>query len=273
MSLATTPGRIERKAVQDLPWSLWVRQIRAIVRLELKKTLLGKRSWGVYLLAAAPVLIFSLRALVDLPKEAVTQLGGLGVIFATVFRTFILRFALFFGCVAVFTNLFRGDVLERTLHYYFLLPLRREVLAVAKYASGLLTVFLVFGASTAASFLLLYAPAGSAEVRQFFFAGPGLGHLSAYLGVTLLACIGYGAVFLLMGLLFRNPIIPAAVVLGWESINFLLPPALKKISVIYYLESLCPVPLPAGPITLLADPAPAWVSIPGLLVLTAALLF
>ena len=33
-----------------------------------------------------------------------------------------------------------------------------------------------------------------------------------YLGITVLACIGYGAVFLTLGLFFRNPMLPAAAV-------------------------------------------------------------
>ncbi len=68
-----------------------------------------------------------------------------------------------------------------------------------------------------------------------------------YLGITALACIGYGAVFLIIGLFFRNPIIPAILIYGWEWINFLLPPLLKKLSVIHYLHSLTPVPIPEGP--------------------------
>jgi hypothetical protein len=33
--------------------------------------------------------------------------------------------------------------------------------------------------------------------------------------------------------------------LGWESINGFLPEILQKLSVLYYLQSLCPVPAPA----------------------------
>ena len=49
------------------------------------------------------------------------------------------------------------------------------------------------------------------------------------------------------GLLFRNPMIPAAVVWVWEGLNPFLPALLKKISVIFYLKSLCPVEVPAPP--------------------------
>jgi hypothetical protein len=64
--------------------------------------------------------------------------------------------------------------------------------------------------------------------------------IAAYLGVTALACAGYGSIFLAAGLVFRNPIVPATVVMFWESVNIFLPASLKKISVIYYLQSLCP---------------------------------
>ena len=63
----------------------------------------------------------------------------------------------------------------------------------------------------------------------------------------MLACIGYGAFFLVAGMLFRNPLIPAAAVLIWEFINPFLPALLKQFSVIYYLKSLCPVEIPVPP--------------------------
>ena len=51
-------------------------------------------------------------------------------------------------------------------------------------------------------------------------------------------------VLLILGLLFRNPIMPTVAVLIWESILVFLPAILKKVSVIFYLESLCPVQAP-----------------------------
>src|SRR5207237_6303990 len=75
------------------------------------------------------------------------------------------------------------------------------------------------------------------------------------------------------GLFVRNPIILVLVLYGWEWINFLLPPLLKKISVIHYLNSLVPVPISEGPFAVVAQPTPAWISIPGLLIVTALVLF
>ncbi len=191
--------------------------------------------------------------------------------FAGIYQAFILRIVIFLGCVAIFGNLIRREMLDRSLHYYFLSPVRRELLVAAKYLTGLIVAFVLFSISTAVAFLLAYLPHESNAVRQLLFSGPGLGHLASYLLVTFLACVGYGAVFLVFGFFFKSPAIPALVVFGWEGIHFLLPPLLKKVSVIHYLQSLCPVPIPAGPLAVMADAPSPWVAIPGLLVLALAL--
>ena len=59
---------------------------------------------------------------------------------------------------------------------------------------------------------------------------------------------------------------------GWEWINFLLPPLLKKISVIHYLQSLVPVPVSEGPFAVVAEPTPAWIAVPSLMVVTVLVL-
>ena len=70
--------------------------------------------------------------------------------------------------------------------------------------------------------------------------------------------------------------IPAAVVWVWEGLNPFLPALLKKISIIFYLKSLCPVEVPAPPpfsvMVVETDPASAWVAVPGLLAVAALLL-
>ena len=70
--------------------------------------------------------------------------------------------------------------------------------------------------------------AGSASgLGRFLLRVPAPRHLLAYLGVTVLGCVGYCAVFTLFGLLWQNPILPILALFGWESVLFLLPPLLK----------------------------------------------
>src|ERR1700757_2190106 len=268
---------------------LWWSQIRAVIRLEIKKTFFARRGIWIYLVAFLPVLLFvaygiaaksqenraasiarqgqkvlSSQALLaikpGMSKEQV--IGSLGkapviitwesgpgapvhrehyeysdgehrlfveivngkvegvrvndarnpgdesVMFAGVFQFFFLRLAVFFGCLGVFMNLFRGEILDRSLHFYFLASMRREVLTVGKFLAGLIATCTIFVTSELLQnvVFLWHFPA---TARDFYlYHNHGLEQVAAYLGVTLLACIGYGSFFLIAGMLFRNPILP-----------------------------------------------------------------
>ncbi len=253
-------------------WPLWRRQLLAIFRMESRKSTFTPRALLLYLLAAAPVVLVGGASLINLWYGQEITAGQLVKIFSVMFQVFYLRGVIFFGCVWVFTNLFRGEVLDQSLHYYFLSPVRRGVLVAGKYLAGLVATATLFGLGVIVTYFLIHLPVGWSGTQEHLFNGPGLGHLTAYVSITLLACLGYGAVFLLFGLLFRNPIVPVAVVLLWEGINFLLPPLLKKISVVHYLNSWMPVPMPQGPFAIVSTPPPAWLSTLGLLTMTAVLL-
>ena len=313
---------------------LFWRQIKAVMRLELKKTFFAKRGLWIYVLAALPVALFVAHAVSmanqhhrsgriaqqssklltyqDLlavqpgmtKDEVISQLGkppldfrwtedrasgpdsteqilredlhysdglndlylelengkvtrsrvgeayNLGqdaVMFAGVFQFFYLRLAIFFGCLGIFMNLFRGEVLDKSLHFYFLSPIRREVLMIGKFLAGLLATCAIFVSSEllqTAAFLWHF----NDRARDLYlYQHHGLEHAAIYVGVTILACIGYGAFFLVAGMLFRNPIIPTAAILIWEAMNPFLPAILKQFSVIYYLKSLGPVEIPVSP--------------------------
>lgn len=269
---AVNANRPDASRARESSWSLWTRQTLAILSLEIRKNFLSRRAFLLYLIAGAPLALLSLFALFRMPDDA-GNFGELNIAYAAIYGGLILRTLVFFGCAWVFMNLFRGEVVDRSLHYYFLAPVRREVLVVGKYLSGLIATVLLFSITTVGSMLILYFSLYPSESARFFFDGAGAGQMLAYLGVTILACIGYGAVFLLVGLFFRNPIIPGLLLYGWEWLNFLLPPLLKKISVIHYLQSLVPVPMSEGPFAVLVEPTPAWISVPSLLLFTGAVLF
>jgi ABC-type transport system involved in multi-copper enzyme maturation permease subunit len=255
-----------------MPWSLWLRQIRAIFRLEIEKNFLSRRSILIYLLALLPMFPLLILAVITPPGNEWKDFGHYSVFYAFFYNGLILRTVVFFGCAWIFMNLFRGELVDRSLHYYFLSSVRREVLVVGKYVSGLATSILLFGSTTILSMLLLYLPRFYSESLRFFLDGQGLAQIMTYAGITILACVGYGAFFVVVGLFVRNPIIPALLLYGWEWLNFLLPPLLKKISVIHYLNSLTPVPISEGPFAVVAEPTPAWIAIPSLVVVTIIVL-
>jgi ABC-type Na+ efflux pump permease subunit len=181
------------------------------------------------------------------------------MIFAGIFQYFYLRLAIFFGCLGMFMYLFRGEMTNRTLHYWLLAPARREVLLAGKYAAGLIGSAVIFGGGALLAFAAMVWPHDPVEVQAYWNAG-GLAHAGWYAAAAALGCVGYGSVFLAVGLFVRNPIIPAAVLLAWEGAAGILPHVLQKVSVLYYVQSLCPVPAPMDSdaptlIRLLAAPA------------------
>lgn len=257
---------------EKLPLALWWRQIYAIFRTETKKSIFNRRAILLYWLALSPAMLLSLFCFLPSPEKALSNVNFFSIVFAQIYEALSLRIVVFFGCSWLFVNLFRGELIDKSLHYYFLTPVRREVIVIGKYLAGILSANFVFVTGTALSLFMVYIPRGQKAGMQYFFEGPGLNQALAYLGISALACVGYGAVFLLLGTTFRNPVIPAVFFFGWEQINFLLPPVLKKLSVIYYLQSLTPVRLPVGPYAIVAEPASPWLAIPAMFLLTLVVL-
>ena len=245
-------------------WPLLRRQVWAVMRLELAKGFSIIRSLWLFFLAFAPTLIIGAHALknrgCNLPEET--------LILAGIVQLFYTRFAIFFGCLGLSMRLLRGEVAEKTLHYAFLAPLRRELLIVGKFLAGALVAAVTFGGAVLACFALMYGHFGAG--RDFVVNGPGLAHLRAYLLVAVLASLGYSAAFLALSLVFKNPIVPAMVLLLCETFNGVLPVWLKRFSVTFYLKPLFPVELPsdglfANLFTVVAEPTPPWLAVTGLL--------
>ncbi len=250
------------------PWRLWASQLQTIVRSELRKNFLTRRGFWIYLLAFGPVAIAALYAITN--RQPHVQHDT--VMIAAIFQFFYLRLAIFFGCMGIFTRLIRGEMVERSLHFYLLAPVRRELLVLGKFIAGTLTAIGCFGLAIASYVALIYIGNGPAGI-QYLFDGVGMKQLLSYLGITVLACVGYGAFFLALSMIFRNPIVPGIVLFGWEALNPILPATMQKLSVIFYLRHLAPVNVPAegwfALLTVVADPVPAWAAVIGLLVLSA----
>lgn len=278
-----TSGKATTSPLPEGPRLRW-EQTRAVFALELRKLLTGGSGIALILFGALPVvlvgcwaavaLVLATRGNIGAELAEVADIADATVIFAALYRAFALSMIAFFACLVVFLNLIRRELRDRSLHYYFLAPARREVVVAGKYAAGVTATFLVLGTSIGLSHLLVYAPflrLARQDVERFFLTGPGFAHLAGYLGVMLLATIGYGAVFLALSVYVKNPMLPALAVYGWEWLHFLLPPMLKKLSVIHYLTALVPVPVSEGPFALVGESPPPWLALLGLLTFSAVL--
>jgi len=238
---------------------VWRTQITTLARAEIGRSLFSKRSLPLYLLVAMPLAIMVLRA-VFMPESLRRNPVQATTEFAGVFHFFLLRFIIFFANALIFVRLFRGEILERSFHYTLLAPVRRPVLVVGKYLGGVVSAWLLLLPTVALSYLLIHLPHGR-QGLDLLTSGSGLAHLVSYFLITALACMAYGALFMLAGLYFKNPMVPAIVFLGWETLTPFLPPVLKALSIVHYLVALTPVPVSLSAFALLSRPMSGWVAV------------
>ena len=255
------------------PWGLYWLQARRLVRIEVRRNLFSWKASWIYFLAFIPTFIILIHLLFE--RHPAYALGEDTNVLAAIVQFYYVRLGVFFGCLGIFSRLIRGEMIERSLHFYLLSPVRREILLIAKFAAGSISALMLFGGAIIADFALMYVGFGPAG-QDYVFNGPGFGQLEAYLAIIVLACLGYGAVFLLLSMMFRNPTPAAMLVLGWEAVNPVLPSLLQKISVASYLRYLMPVQVPGDGIfallTVPTEPVPGWVAALGLLSLITVVL-
>ncbi len=255
------------------PWGLWGLQARRLVRIELRRNLFSWKAWWIYFLAFVPTAILLIHLLFEAhPAFALSDDTN---VLAGIVQFYYIRLGIFFGCLSIFSRLIRGEMIERSLHFYLLAPVRREILLLAKFTAGSVSALLLFGSAIVADFALVYAGFGAAG-QEYVFSGLGLSQLEAYLLIVVLACLGYGAVFLLLSMILRNPTPAAMIVLGWEALNPVMPSLLQKISVASYLRHLMPITVPGQGIfallTVQTEAVAGWQAVLGLVTLIAVVL-
>jgi hypothetical protein len=230
--------------------------ILTIAFWEARRCLQGKRGMPFLALVALPILFFGLFLVVSLfmgqPfKGSTTEALS---IYGILFQVFLLRSVLFLACVWVFMNLFRADLMDKSLHYFLLTPVRRWELLFGRFLAGTVVVLGGFLLSHSISFFLFHLGRDGGALTTLLTEHQGLLLLGSYNLMIILAVMGYGAICLILGLFFRNVMVSAALLYVWEWVHFLLPATLKKLSIIYYIKAFNPIPLPEKAFALVADP-------------------
>src|SRR6185295_544834 len=200
MSTAATadPQLLAAPAPPDVPAcrAATMRAFLGVMRLEWRRQLLTPRVLWPLLLASLPVAVTG--AMAWAATHFHDQLGdipNLNEVYANLYHALIVRIVLFFGCLALFLNLVRGEVEERTMHYLLLTPVRRPLIVAGKYVAAVGSGWLRFGTTTLVRFVLTQTPKGLGTAVT---AAP-LRQLAAYVAMTMLGCLGYGGAFLLLG--------------------------------------------------------------------------
>src|ERR1035438_2059175 len=141
------------KTLAQQPWGLWWIQGQRLTRIELRRNLFSWRATWIYFLAFIPTVIIFIHMVAD--KHPSFQMSEDTNILAGIIQLYYIRLGVFFGCLGIFSRLIRGEMIERSLHFYLLSPVRREVLLLAKFAAGSISAVLLFGSAILADFALI----------------------------------------------------------------------------------------------------------------------
>jgi ABC-type transport system involved in multi-copper enzyme maturation permease subunit len=213
-----------------------------VFELSLGQMLWSRRTIFMALVVAAPVLLAIVARIVEGTGIAPIRINGARVggagIFGMIIWLLYLRFIVPVLGVFYGTALIADEVDDKTITYLFTRPIPRGAVLLGKYLAYLVcTLFVVLPSVMIVYFLLV--PFG--EIAGSF------GALMMDLGILGLGLACYGALFALVGAMFRRPLVIGLVfVFGWEQLALLLPGYLRQFTLAHYLQALVPHAMPAN---------------------------
>lgn len=202
---------------------------RAVFDLSLEGMLWSRRSLVLGLFLAVPVLIAIVYRVVlaaHLPAE-ITGLHLYGYLIAL----FWVRNALPLAALFYATALIADEVEGRTLTYLLTRPIQRRAILAGKFAAYLVTTLCLALPAAVVTFFVLTVSSGASVAAS-------VPDLFRDLGVLALTLLVYGALFALLGVLMKRPLIPGLLFLFvWEMIAN-LPGYMPRFTVTAWLRSL-----------------------------------
>lgn len=223
MSAAGAP----RDASRPLPL---LRGARGVFELALDGMIWSRRSLLMALLLGLPVAFGVLYRAV-LVAELPARVGGYEL-YGVIVAFYYVRNVLPLAAVFYATSLVADEVEGKTITFLLSRPLRRASILLGKFAAYLATTLSLALPACVATFFLL-ATARGAEA-----AGARVPDLFRDMGVIALGLLAYGALFTLLGVLLRRPVVPGLLFLFvWELVAN-LPGYLPRFTITAYLRSL-----------------------------------
>jgi len=138
--------------------------------------------------------------------------------------------ALFFGCMLI-----GEDIESQTIPYVLTRPIPRSALVAGKY----MAFMTVSAAIMLPAVILTFAACTALGGISFSTAGTAL--LAHYCGVAIMSLAGYGALCILIGALFKRPIIVAVVtIFGWQRLALFVPGFIDFFTIEKYVQLLLP---------------------------------
>jgi ABC-2 type transport system permease protein len=208
----------------------FARSAKAVFDLALEGMLWSRRSVAVIGLLSLPVLFGVLyRVLLAARLPARITAGDL---YGVVVAFFYVRNALPLVALFYASSLIADEVESKTITYLLTRPIRRSAILFGKFAAYCATTFSLALPALVVTFFLLLTERG----RQGVSAGAP--DLLRDLGVAALTLLAYGALFSLMGVLLKRPLLPGLLFLyGWEMLAN-LPGWAPRLTLTAWLRSL-----------------------------------
>ena len=220
--------------------------VARIYDLSFGQLLWSRRTVFMVLVVAGPVAVaLILRVLVSMDLfDAGAEIGGRPVnvdgpvIFGLMIWGFYLSFSVPLLGVFYGTSLIADEVEDRTITYLFTRPVPRGAVLVGKYLAYLVCSGLLVLPSVVLVFFLVMPLMGGS-------IGAGFPDLLKDLALLAVGLAVYGALFALVGALFKRPLLTGLVfIFGWEPVVIVVPGYMKRFTVSYYLQGLVPHAMP-----------------------------
>jgi ABC-type transport system involved in multi-copper enzyme maturation permease subunit len=213
-----------------------------VFELSLGQMLWSRRTIFMAIVVGAPVLLALVARAVEGAGIAPIRVNGVRVGGAGMFGMMIwllyLRFIVPVLGVFYGTALIADEVDDKTITYLFTRPVPRGAVLMGKYLAYLVCTVLVVLPSVMVTYFLL-VPFG--EIAGSF------GALLIDLGMLGLGIACYGALFAMVGALFKRPLVIGLVfVFGWEQAALLMPGYMRRFTLAHYLQAMVPHAMPAN---------------------------
>jgi ABC-type transport system involved in multi-copper enzyme maturation permease subunit len=217
-----------RDTGQPLPFAAGA---RAVFDLSLEGMAWTRRTLLMGLLVWFPVLVALIYRVV-LATHPAARLLPAADLYAVAVAVYWIRNVLPLAALFFATALVADEVEGRTLTYLLTRPLSRASIFAGKFVAYLATTLALALPAVVLAFFILLSARGWAAV------GPSVGDLLRDVGVAALTLVAYGALFALLGVLLKRPVIPGLLFLyGWELMAN-LPGYLPRFTLTAWLRSL-----------------------------------
>jgi ABC-type transport system involved in multi-copper enzyme maturation permease subunit len=203
---------------------------RGVLALSLEGMIWSRRSLVMALLLGLPV-VFALVYRAALAARMPPQLGGFEL-YGHIVALYYVRNLLPLAALFYATALVADEVEGRTLTYLLTRPVRRGSILIGKFAAYVATTLCLALPADVLAFFLLATARGAAGLASR------VPDLFRDLGVIALTLVVYGALFTLLGVLLRRPVLPGLLFLFvWELVAN-LPGYMPRLTITAYLRSL-----------------------------------